>query len=219
MRISRPVLWMACVGGVAAWALMVGAWSWSLRSEADGRLGRAMALEARGRALRVEAESSIRRSGELMDSLRDLSNRMAEVTVRLEEERKTQDPLRRQIEQMLAEQVRARDTVRQRDASLAGMESSLEALRRTNEVWCAKAVELGERVNRLELEAKESGAREAILRGQLEEARQDAAGRKAQAEETARRLEETTRLLEQARKSVEKPGGDSPASGAAADSK
>lgn len=211
MKISRPIVWIVCAGGLAAWALMVGAWSWGIRGEAETRLGRAMALEARGRTLRAETEAACLRAGELTATLQDLSNRVAEVTAQLEEEKKTHDPLRRQIEQMLAEQVRSRDKARQRDNSFAEMETTLAALRKTNEVFRAQSGELRKRMDVLEAQAKEASERETALQARLEEARGEAARNKAQWEETARKLEETTRLLEEARKAAEKPEREVPA--------
>lgn len=175
MKISQSVVWMVCFAGLAAGALMVGSWSWGLRSEADLRLGSALALEARDRVLRLEIEAGTRRTRELSDSLQDLSNRMAEATCRLADEEKTHDPLRRQIEQMVAEQMRVKDKARQRDTAFAEMEASLAGLRKTNEVWRVQSEERRQRIETLESELKEAETRAAALRTQLESALNDAA--------------------------------------------
>jgi len=106
MKASRvSSVWI--LGGAALTAVLVlfGSWSWRLRNEADTRLKQSRMLESRDHALRTEVEAGTRKIQELMEALRVASNRVDELERLLDAEKTTHEPLRRQIEKMMAEQI------------------------------------------------------------------------------------------------------------------
>ena len=106
MKASRvSSVWILGGAALAAVLILFGSWSWRLLNEADARLKQGRMLESRDQALRAEVEAGTRTIRELTESLRVATNRVDEVERQLDAERKTHEPLRRQIEKMMAEQI------------------------------------------------------------------------------------------------------------------
>jgi DNA repair ATPase RecN len=118
MKASRvsPV-WILGGAALTAGLILYGSWSWKLHNEADVRLEQCRMLESRDQALRAEVEAGTRTIRELMESLRVASNRVDEVERRLDAEKKTHEPLRRQIEKMMAEQINTKARLKAKAAS------------------------------------------------------------------------------------------------------
>ena len=127
MKISRATLWILGGAALTAGAVVFGSWNWAVHNEAELHLGRAMKLESRDRALRAQVEEGTQRVRELKDSFRTASNRIVEAERLLDEERKTHDPLRSQIEKMLTEQIALKEGLNQRDKTIAKLELELKA--------------------------------------------------------------------------------------------
>ena len=126
MKVSRVSGWIVIAAALSAGSVMFGFWNWTVRREAEVCLDQALRLESRNRALRAEVETGSLRIRELEEAFGIASNRLVEVERRLEEERTTHDPLRLQIEQMLTEQIRLRDSLSQRDKVIAKLEADLK---------------------------------------------------------------------------------------------
>jgi chromosome segregation ATPase len=174
---------------------MFGSWNWRLHSEAGMRLSKARALEAHEQALRAAVEAGARRIRELTGSLQVSSNRIAEVAGLLEAETDTHDPLRRQIETMLAEQIRIKDSLARREKAMGDLDSVLGATRKTNEELRAQGEGQRNRIATLEADLKGAGERESALRTQLGDARDNAAGLKTKLDGAQRSLDDAVRRL------------------------
>lgn len=192
MRIAR------ILGGVAvmAAALGYGAWNWRMHDEAAVRLHRAQALEEHDGALRASVAESERESANLRRALQESSNRVAEVEALLDEEKSTHDPLRRQIETMVAEQIALRETLKQREALIKKHEGALADARQAGQDMQTGRASLEQRVARIEADLKAAGEREAALRSQLTESCNRAAAALTELNETRQRLEASERALE-----------------------
>ncbi len=114
---SRVTVWILGGAVLAAGVVVFGSWNWRLFSESDTRLIQAGMVAADNRVMRKEVEASTRKIQGLTESLRSASNRLVEVERMLEAEKKTRDPLRRQIEKLLAEQIVLRESLRQKTAA------------------------------------------------------------------------------------------------------
>ncbi len=114
---SRETVWILGSAVLMAGAVLFGSWNWRIYSEADTRLVRAGMVEAGNRSLRATGEQSALQIRRLTESLQSASNRMAEVERMLEAEKRTHDPLRRQIEKLLAEQIVLMDSLKVRAAA------------------------------------------------------------------------------------------------------
>ena len=191
-RVSIGILGGAVL---TAGLVMYGSWNWSLRSESELRLRRAMILEVHDQALRAEVAVGSSQILELMESLRAASNRMDEVKRQLEEEKMTHDPIRHQIEKMQAEQISQKDNLSKREKNIASLNAALETARKTNDELQVQSDGQQNQITKLEAELKGANEREASLRTQLGEAQNSVTSLKAKMDETQRRLVESERLV------------------------
>jgi chromosome segregation ATPase len=129
-----------------------------------------------------------------MDTLRVASNRIAEVERQLEAEKNTNNPLRRQIEQMQAGQIGLKDNLGKRDQSMASLNTSLNETRQANKELRAEGDGQRVQIAKLEKELKSMGEREDAAQLQLGEARKSASDLQTKLDETLRRLAESERL-------------------------
>ena len=192
MRIARSLGVLA----VVAVALGYGAWAWRVHDETMVRLRRAQALEERDGALRASVADSERQASDLRRALQESSNRVVEVETLLDEEKSTHDPLRRQIETMVAEQIALRETLKQKEALIKKHEGALADARQVGQDMQTGRASLEQRVARDEADLKAAGEREEALRSQLTEARHQVAAAQAELDQLRRRLEAGERALE-----------------------
>ncbi|MEI8121152.1 MAG: hypothetical protein WCI20_03810 [bacterium] len=134
MKASRvSSVWILAGAALTTVLILYGSWSWKLHNEADVRLEQCRMLESRDQALRAEVEAGTRKIQELMESLRVASNRVDEVERLLDAEKKTHEPLRRQIEKMMAEQINTKARLKAKAAATneTSSSASLQAGRTT----------------------------------------------------------------------------------------
>jgi len=194
MKVSH--VFVRILGGAAltAGVIVFGSWHWRLHDESEMRLKRATMLEAHDQSLRTEITAGALQIRDLMETLRIASNRMDEVERRLEAEKKTNNPLRRQIEQMQAEQIGLKDNLGKRDKSAAGLNTSLNETRKANQELRAESDGQRDQIAKLEKELKSLGERENAAQLQLGEARKSATDLQTKLDEIRRRLAESEHL-------------------------
>jgi len=122
-------VWVRVLAGTAllAGVVLFGFWNWSLHRDAEARLMLAGRLEAHDQFLRDEIKAGAVQLRALKESLRVATNRVGEVERQLEAEKKTHEPLRRQIEKMLAEQMGVKGRLNERDKTVVGQQTQKEA--------------------------------------------------------------------------------------------
>jgi chromosome segregation ATPase len=187
---------------IAGWALVLaalavyGAWTWRLRNEAEMRLHRAEAVEARGLGLQDHAAAMERQAAATRESLRTLSNRIAEVEGQLEAEKTTHEPLRRQIEKMLAEQVTLKDRVELGDKTVKELREALADGGQKNSDLKSQNQAQQDRIAKLEADVKSATDRETAVRAQMAEHRAGAEDARAKLNDVQNKLTDALRRLE-----------------------
>jgi chromosome segregation ATPase len=191
MKMSRTVVWI--IGGAALMAglIVFGLWHLRLYSESEMRLKRAMLLEAHDQFLLAEVAAGVLKIEELKESLRVASIRMNEAERLLEMEKKTHDPIRRQIEEMLAEKIGYKDNLSRRDKSNAALNESLQEARNACNELSDQVAGQRDQIAKLEMELKSAREREDAVQLQLVEVRNSAAELKAKLDEAERHLSES----------------------------
>lgn len=194
MKVSRVFVRILGAAALTAGVIVFGSWHWRLQGASEMRLKRATMLEAHDQSLRAELAAGAVQIRDLMEMLRVTSNRLAEVEGRLEAEKKTNDPLRRQIEKMQAEQIDIRDNLGKRDKSVSGLNTSLNETLKANKELRAESDGQRGQIEKLEKELKAMGERENATQLQFGEARKSASDLQTKLDETRRRLAESERL-------------------------
>lgn len=194
MKVSRVFVRILGAAALTAGVIVFGSWHWRLQGASEMRLKRAAMLEAQDQSLRAEVAAGAVQIRDLMDTLRGASNRIAEVERQLEAEKKTNNPLRRQIEQMQAGQIGLKDNLGKRDQSMASLNTSLNETRQANKELRAEGDGQRVQIAKLEKELKSMGEREEAAQLQLGEARKSASDLQTKLDETRRRLAESERL-------------------------
>jgi len=158
---------------------------------------RAEELRNRVNGLDVETRALEERCVQLREALAAMSNRAARAEASLAEERETHDPLRRQIESLLAES-------RTREAALRDKERELEEAASRTAAVDERTQKLSGRIAEAEARLAEAASRAAELSDALDKATRNADGLAAQLV-GARAAEKLARdaLAEERRKSGE----------------
>lgn len=181
------------VCAVGAGAFAYGSWIWRVRGEAGTRLRKAETLDAQSRALRADLAAAVESARGLRQALTEASNRIDEVEARLEEEKSTHDPLRRQIETMLSEQIALQEALKQKEAALKDNGKGLASARQAADELLARKTALEARVAQVEAELKSAHERNAALQSRATEAQALADRLKARLDEVLQRLEASER--------------------------
>ncbi len=203
MKGSRIFRWILGGTFMTAAAILFGLWNWRVNSEAESRLRQASMLEVHDQSLRAAVTAGTLQIRELMAALQVASNRIAEVERGLDLEQKTHEPLRRQVEGMLVEQISLKDNLGKRDKTVGGLSAALSVARKTNEVLGVQFVVQRDQIVKLEMELKGASEREAVVQSQLDELRNKGVELKAKLEETRQRLMESERLCGELQKQKE----------------
>ncbi len=159
-----------------------------------------MALEARDQSLQAEVAAGILQRKALLESLAGASNRIDEVARQLDVEKKTNDPIRRQIEDMLVEQISLKDKLGKREKAAAGLDATLSGVRKEYQDLRVQFDGQRDHLAQLEKELKEKSEREAAAQSQLGEAHSNLADMKTKLDEAQRRLADSERLASELKK-------------------
>ncbi len=129
---KRSFIWGIILGSAAlvATAIGYGARVWTMQCEAEMRLNRAQVLESRHQSLRAEIETGTQKIQGLQEALGGASNRIDEMGRLLDAEKKTNDPIRRQIEDMLVDQISLRTKLSEAQRRLSESERMVRELQK-----------------------------------------------------------------------------------------
>ena len=201
MRLSRTSLHVLLVAALVTAGVVACSWVWRQRSDAVVQAARSTFVAAHLRDARARGLVFARQVRELRQTLQDCSNRVAAVEAQYHEEESTHDPLRRQIETMLEEQVAQKTQLDRKDTLLRQVQESLAKLRQQRDQVELELTNHVQRSDRLELEltncVQRSARLEKDLSAQLAEARQDLAAARAKLAESEQHLREARQQIEE----------------------
>lgn len=142
----------------------------------------------RGRIALAQLERSAGRIVQLRDALGVMSNKLASVEAQYKEELATNDPLRRQIEQMMQESIAQKSAAAKKIEALSAKSEQAATLTKKNEALTSERDALTERLKKAESAFAEAQAAESALRAQLDEERGKLKAAEAAVEELKRQL-------------------------------
>jgi chromosome segregation ATPase len=202
MSFSRTTKRIAGWAPVLAALAVYGAWTWRLRNEAEMRVRHAEAVEARGLGLQGHAADMERQARAAQDKVKASSNRMAELERQLEAEKTTHEPLRRQIEKMLAEQIALKDSLALDEKVIKELRESLAEGGQKNSDLKAQNQTQQDRIVKLDADLKAANEREATARAQISEHRAGADEARAKLADVQSKLNDALQRLEASERTV-----------------
>ena len=202
MKVSSQTLWILAGAGLAAGLVVYGSWNWRMRNEAQIRLRAAEVLESRDRQVLAATAEANRRIGELDEVLQAASNRTAEINGQLDEEKNTHEPLRRQIEKMMAEEIGVKDSLAQKDKTIEELRAQLADAGQKDADLSSQNRTHRERNQQLESELESAKKREADTRAQLAERLTKATALGSKLDDVQKKLEDALRRLETSERAV-----------------
>ena len=172
MPLSRSSLRLLLAVALVALAVVGVSYVWRLRGEAGLSAAGTAALEQQRAELVTQLQRTAQRALSLEQAVRAATNRLAQAVARYEEEKKTHDPLRRQVEKMLEAETTYKTQLAQRDADLHQQQSGTAALATEVQGLKVANAELTRRSDGLQSDLRAKTDAEAEQRKQAAEAAQ-----------------------------------------------